>query len=1488
MKYKGIIKKCLALLLYCVVAVASFFISVDLFISNRSFQTFVARLASDYVSQKTGTDIRIGGFRLSLFRGLVIREIHVLDRKKTEMFAARQIGVVPGAFHPRTRRLTVKKIWVDHGVIQLITHRNDTVLNLQHLLNFFSSGDTTKKPSTTPSKQWWMMVSTVEITDTRFHFQDENAPKADTGMDYANIDVDHINLLITDLHPDKDTINATIKSLSAVERSGMTVRSMSGEFQVSPAFLKARGLKLVTANSDIDLDMAFLYSGWNAYNDFLNKVRIEATIRPTELDLEDIGNFAPELYVMKDRFHLSGEIRGTVSNFRARNFRFAFGKDTRFYGNISANGLPNVEETFIDLNIHSLVTSAADIEGLYLPVESRTLSLPAILKNAGICRLKGNFTGFYNDFVTSCELQTEIGSLTTDLTLRKQKKEVPIEYKGQVTVTQFHLGSLFNSQDLLGSISFRGGISGSSFNPKLMDVTMNMTIDSVGIKNYVYRDIDVKGELAHERFTGHLDVKDPNLLLGFNGVADFSDSIPSFDFTSEIPHANLFATHLLARDSILSLSTILKVKFTGSGLDNLNGSIDIGKTRYIEGKDTISMTHLGLVTLRDANQNKVYNLTSDFADADVSGDFKFSTLVPSVFGFIQNYMASFRRRDSLIIRNAPTDQFVKFSIRLKNTDPVMKVFAPFLRMAPDTKFEGFFSGDPAMIKITGGSPDLAIEGIHLINWFLRATNLPEDLNIRTGCRKVNYGRGLRPDSIRMNIDTFSMVADIRRDSVNYTIKWLDWHNRSEIRGYLSLVKSPLLELQFSKFRIFVDRKFWELPSDNLVTIDTTAIGLTDLAFTSGDQLIRLDGKISSSPLDTLYTSFNKIDISDLDKLQKNMDIDVNGILSGNAKLTDIYHGLRILSDLRLDKFSFNGEPLGDATFGINYSAMDKRFDVDAQILYTGNIGTSTPFSLTGSMFLSEKDPHLDFLVGVKNLNLKMAAPFVSSFMSRVSGLVSGEVAVKGKLSDPKIHGKLELLRTEFRINYLNVPYSVAGPVLVDTTAFVFDNLTIFDSIGNKAMLNGRISHERFGKIALDLNIDVNDFSAFKNSYAQNNIFYGNARATGNVKVTGPIDNITISVKAQSGTGTHVVIPISSTADISQGDYIVFVHPENDSLSKSPTNRVMQSGLNLGLALQVNPTAQVEVFFPDQIGNIKVYGSGDLRMDMTPTTGFSLSGIYRIQKGSFIFQLKNLMRLVFTLREGGSIQWKGDPADATLSLSAVYKTRVSMSTITTDPSMSSMRIPVECIIRLNGKLMNPDISFGMDLPNVQEDIKQVVYTAIDTSNQAVMAQQALNILVLNQFQAAQGGTPSVGVTSLGILSSQVNSMLSKISKNVNVGVNYRQTTGANASQEFNVAVSTELFSDRLLVDGLFGVNNYTQSSSSGQQVSQIVGDINIEYLLTKNGRLRLKAFNRTNTIDILTNNAPYTQGLGIKYERDFNKVSELFGKKKKKEKEKEKN
>ncbi|HNX85936.1 MAG TPA: translocation/assembly module TamB domain-containing protein [Bacteroidales bacterium] len=1450
---------------------------------SEGVQTFLVQIGAHYLSKELKTEIRIGGFDLSLRHGLVIEDILIRDLRKETLLSAHSLGVRPGMISIRKKKLNIAQVNIDQGVIQLLTHPGDSSLNLQFIIDFFAGTDTTSRSDTTPSAPWDLSVSAVRLKDTRFHFQDKNKPLVPLGMDYSNIDVNDIDLDLTDIIIDGDTINANINHLAARERCGFILHNLSGEFSVSPAFLKAHNLKIQTDQSDLSLTFDFLYDHWGAYNDFLNEVTIQAKIEPSYFDLSDIGYFASDLLVMKDRVRLSGDIKGSVSNFKARNLRFSFGKNTFFWGNVSALGLPNVEETFVDLNIKALNTNKADIESLMIPGDTRALVLPSVLSNLGVVSMKGFFTGFYNDFVANAKVSTNLGSLNSDLTLRKQKGDRRIGYTGKLGVQSFDIGKLTGNEEMIGAVSLSANLDGQGLNLADADLRFTTLIDSIYLNRYCYRNIDLKGKLTEKKFDGAVLVRDPNLNLDFNGIVDLSDTLPEFDFKARIREAQLYRLHLLERDTITHLATTINSDFTGNGIDNLDGMIALDSTVYSEGTKVVTMDQLTLRTKQDTATGKSYHLRSDFVDADITGNFSFRQLIPSLTTFIRNYIASFTMSDSLIDLTDKSDQVMKYRINLKETDEVTDMFLPFLQIATKSSLFGSYDEKKGSLMILGHSPAIHLFGLELSEWRLDAETRTNNLDIRTGCQSLYFKKATREDSLEVKVDSFLLVSGIRHDSIIYRLSWLNDHFPSALDGFASFFNAPSIDLKISHLKVYLDQKYWQIDPTNFVRADSSRINLTNISLYSEDQYLKLNGSYSDKISDTLQIGFNKVNISELDQFLHGTGIDIDGILSGQVKLTNPDKNLAILADLKIEHLLFNKEPLGDATFDLTYNDLANRFDLQSQITYKGNIGTNIPFALTGSYYLDPQHPHFNFDLSLKNLNLKMINPFVSDFMSNVNGLASGHFKITGNPEKPVVTGKLKLMRTEFKINYLNVPYSLADEITIDTNVILFDNIAVYDSLGHKSYLNGRITHQYFKDLHLGLNLDLNDFAAFNNTRAQNSIFYGKARGKGKVSITGPLDNIRISVKASTGGNTFVSIPIDLTESVGQADYILYVDPVADSgINRAPIPKKETTGLTLDLGLRVEQDAQVEVFLPNQLGNLKASGTGDLLMGMTPTSPFTLSGIYNINKGSFLFTFKNILRLPMQIREGSSISWSGDPADANVSVSAVYRTKAPLKGLTTQPEEEGIRVPVECIIRLNGKLLNPEISFGINLPNAAEDIRNLVYSSIDTNNAVVMNEQTIYLLVMNQFKpvVATSSTVDVGSTGMSLITNQFNTWLSGITQNVNVNVNYRMAT-ATTAQEFDVGISTQLFDDRLLIDGTFGMNAYNNASI--KQSSTIVGDINVQYILTKNRRWRIHAFNRTNTLNILYNNAPYTQGVGITYQRDFANFSDLFRAAEKKEK-----
>jgi hypothetical protein len=168
----------------------------------------------------------------------------------------------------------------------------------------------------------------------------------------------------------------------------------------------------------------------------------------------------------------------------------------------------------------------------------------------------------------------------------------------------------------------------------------------------------------------------------------------------------------------------------------------------------------------------------------------------------------------------------------------------------------------------------------------------------------------------------------------------------------------------------------------------------------------------------------------------------------------------------------------------------------------------------------------------------------------------------------------------------------------------------------------------------------------------------------------------------------------------------------------------------------------------------------------------------------------------------------------------------------------------------------------------------------------MNRQVFGLLVLNKFLPKEDqniGNETGGFfssNSAELLSNQLSNWLSRISNDFDVGLNYRP--GSNVtSDEVEVALSTQLFNNRIVVDGNVGVAN-SRSPQAGQSSSNIVGDVNIEYKITADGRFRVRAFNRSNDVAsnaLVNNNAPFTQGVGLSFRREFDSIGDLFKRKK---------
>ena len=1439
-------------------------------------QTFVARSIAFQLSEKLNSEIKIGSVYISLSLDVVLEDVLINDQKGNKILEAEKLEFDVERIDRKNNFLKFAGIKLKNPDINLIKYKGDSTFSFKFLTEYFKSDNNSTDTTDVEKKEKWNFdLNRLSISDGHFVFQNNNKPKKEKGLDYADMDINEIYLDIQSIKIESDTFNFIIEKLSAKDKCGLNLKDFSGRFRLCSRSLYARDLRINTNKTDLSLDLIFAYSGFSDFDNFEEKISIQTIIKPSQLNIYDIGFFAPSLFVMDNPLSISGNISGRVNNLKAKNFTFNYGVSSKFDGNININGLPNIEESFVHLSINEFKTNIKDVETLKLPIESVHLQIPDILKKFGKIDIKGFFTGFYNDFNTKFNVNTTIGAITTDVILKNNLEKEHVEYNGKIVADQFDLGDFLSLDEYLGRLNFNADFSGSGFSSESAVVEINGMIDSLQFMRNNFNTIKLKGELAENKFNGNLNIQDELLKFSFDGIVDFNQKLPIFNFSSKIRNAKLYDLNILTHNPTIDFSSNLLINFVGSGVDDVFGSVNIDSTKYYEENKLFYLDHFALVTLNDTSVNKNINLTSDFADAEIKGDFLLTELFPSIINFVDNYIHAdiLFEVDPKKLENLCTQDF-EYSVNLKNTNSLCELLYPSIEIAENTSLTGKFKSEENLFEMKANSPQIDFKGSKIFDWFLESESKGEKFLIKIGSKRFSFKETSEQDTLQLGLDSLIFSTEIMNDSINYDICWnnvSEDNYKGDLAGCFSF-KDELIRAKITNADIIVNDTTWTISKDNFIEIDTTSYTINDFSFIGNNQNLNIDGIISVLPEDTINFEFSNWSISNFDIFLDKSKFDIKGIINGKINLSDLYKSPSFFSDLEIDSLFFNGENLGEAVFYTKWNNQTNSIDVDAEIFSFGNIGKTKSLEVSGHYYPYNTSDTYDFDINLSNFKLITLSPFIDVFASDIEGLASGKFTLKGPIDKPDLTGKLSLFRAGFRIDYLNTKYSLANDIEFANNQIIFDDIVLYDTLGNEAKCNGKIEHNYLNNFNLDLNISLEKFSCLNTDIYQNNEFYGKATASGNVKMNGPFDNIVMDIVAKPDKGTKINIPLSSAVSISETNYIVFENSV-DTVVKQKDYKVDLSGLSLSLDINVTPDAEVAIFLPSQMGNIKGVGSGDIKLDINTRGDFSINGDYIIDHGSFFFTIQNMLNRKFEIIKGGKISWTGSPYDAEINMKALYKVKTSLASLGANIDTTSnykSRVNVDLILGLKNQLMNPEITSSIEFPNIDEQTSQSIYSVLDTTNQALMNQQMISLLVLNSFSYNAGDVGSLGVSSLGFISGALSNWLSQISKDFDIGINY--TPGDKISEEeLQVALSTQLFNDRVSIDGNFGV----VGDQNSQKTSNIVGDVNVEVKITPDGRFRIRAFNRTNDIDILEDNSPYTQGVGVFYRKEFNSFKELF-------------
>lgn len=1445
-------------------------------------QTRVTQAIAGYLSDELKAKVSVDGVDIGFFNRVILEGFYLEDLHGDTLGYVQRLHVGLRGIDMERRQIMVNRIALDSVFFHLHKYEGEKGQNIQFLLDYFKTPkDTVQKPV------WDIRFKEVQLVGATFRMDDDNKALTSRGIDYRHMHISDIDLLIKNIRIDHDTILGRVDRLALKESRGFVVEHFAGDVKVSPTELKVDALRMKTPKSDVALNLHFTYECWGDWLSFIDKVNLDLDLDNSEVGIEDIAFFAPALSGIHKDVRISGHVTGPVSAINGRGLNIWYGKSTNLQGDVDMDGLPNMAETFMYLNLKRLVTNYNDLVTLPIPPfdENRSLPIPANVAKLGTMDFKGNFTGFISDFVAYGRLNTSIGQLRTDLSLKQNEATKVFSYQGKLASTDFEVGTFIGS-DRIGRVSLNASIDGRGLTAKDINAKLEGSVVSAELLGYAYKNIEVNGSFVKSTFEGNFNINEENIALNFKGSVDLNGQLPKFNFHSEVAHANLFALQLLKKREDATVSGIMDVNFTGSNIDNLLGSIVLSKVRYQQKGDKQFAFNDFELKAFEVGDIKTIRLRSDIMDAEFIGQFAFRNIPKAVNNIIAKHLPSYASKFDFLKPGEGIE--FDFNIQVQNTEIVSYFVAPLLAISDSSHFEGSYSSLRNEVNLTGAMPRLSYGATVLTGVTVAAQNPGKEFELSVLVSDLRFTDSLYIAALEVRTFTFS-------DSLGLQILWnnntkLD--NSADIQGVAAFPRNAQVSFRFKESRVTVADLDWEVVPNNHLTIDSSTFNFQNITFSNGEQSIGLNGRISKNPEEILNVSLGNFDLGNFNLITKKSGIGLDGSISGKAQVSDVYGQVFLTNQLQVDSLKVNDVLIGSGKVENVWKPKERVVDVMA--LLERNDGTGLRVNGT-FMPGADRKQNFDLSVEMDRLPLSLASAYIKKVLSEVEGTAKADLTLKGTTSSPILEGYIDLNDASMLFNYLNTTFRITDRVLVKKDGFYMQDLKVMDERGKEGTINGWVRHTNFKDFRFDATLNVDNFYAMNTTSAINPLYYGKAFGTGVVRFSGVPKDMRLDVSMRTERGSRFFIPLFGAKSIKESNFITFVKTsgmkdEEDLLSKF---QVDFSNISMDLNIQVTPDAEVQLIFDPTVGDIiKGSGQGDIRLSLNRSSEFRMFGEFTIIKGDYLFTLQNIINKRLSLKPGGIINWSGSPYNALVNLEAVYSLRTSLADLMyPDTTNYQRRIQVDCILKMTDNLLSPNITFDIDLPNADASVKADVINRIGIGNEQEMNRQVFSLLVLNKFMPTEdqnianeaGGFFSAN--SAELLSNQLSNWLSRISNDFDVGLNYRPGSSTVESDEVEVALSTQLFNNRIVIDGNVGVAN-NRSSQGGQSSSNIVGDANIEYKITTDGKFRVRAFNRSNDVSanaLVTNNAPFTQGLGISYRKEFNNWADLFRSKKQKAK-----
>ena len=1405
-----------------------------------SVQTFLGKEVAEALADKFGTKVEVGKVNLGFFNRIIIDDVMMYDQQGDSLIYASRLSAKIDYMAATQGKISVSSAQIFGLRANLYRQTAKSPANFQFVLDSLASKDTTQH------KPLDLHIGSLIIRRGAIAYNQRDVAPRSGIFSPQHIRVSELSSHILLNHVTDNSIDLLLKKLSFKDESGFKLQSLHFKLQADRQKATLKEFRLLMPRSELVLDDLKATYRFEGKRFIPESLRFEGGIQQSKITFADVASLVPALRHFDDAVFVSSRFSGTAKSISVPSLNLRTGSGSI---NLQARGSYSHASSHPAWNadIANLNLSPAGVEFLAENLGSK-VKIPKEIQRLGTIHLTGKAKGYEKVLSAKGNIETDAGNISLQAVKNDDRIKASVDTRG------VNLGRILDNRKL-GTVVARIDAHGT-----MKHIFAKGNIARFDYGNYDFHNIEIDGDYDMKALRGTASIADPNVNLSVKGDYHLGSRLYALDAA---------INHL--RPTVLGM----KMHDPSYSLDNISISANNkGKEGHLD-------------------------VEAPFVSLYARGQYDLTTIYGSIMRLVADKLPTIPG-----ISKHAAKGYNDFTLQanITSAEVLQRMFGLPLSLSLPVHINGNISDAEKNVNLYINAPNFSWDGSAFHDANIELNTIGDSLRMEA---RISQGFPYEKAPV------YRLRAAAADNNLSTLLYYANQSSKLPITGkidartqfFTSDNGATGVHVTVNPSEIMLGEKKWLLnPADIIYRKNELTVDM--LNFSHDDQHIIINGKATPQATDSIVADLKDVDVAYILNLVNFHSVDFAGKASGKAVVKSIFQTPEAYANLDVKDFVFENGPLGTLHAKAAYDNQEGQINIDA----TAEDGPEHLTVING--YVSPKRNYIDLGIEAHNTSLKFMENFCGSFLNNVEAWCKGKLNVVGDLKninlvgDVVAHGRMHMkqLGTDYTFNHLR------AHAIPDDIQFEGDS--IYDSHYNGkhshfALIRGGIHHKHLTRLSYDLDIDANNFLGFDTHEFGDDTFYGTVFATGTVGIHGKSGETIIDIDATPEPHSIFVYNVASPDAISAGSFIHWndatpyiyrpYSPDSDKDKKKDSSSNFSSDMRINFLVNTNPNLTLKLMMDDQTGDyITLNGNGVIRANYYNKGGLDMFGNYVVDHGQYKLTIQNIIKKDFDFQPGGTIAFGGDPYNAPLNLQAKYTVNgVPLSDLNIGRSFSSNNIRVDCLMDITGTPGAPKVDFSMDLPTVNSDAKQMIYSVINSQEE--MNQQVLYLLGIGRFytqtknnqtseDASQQSQTSLAMQSLlsGTISQQINNVLSSFvnSSNWNFGANISTGNEGFNNAEYEGILSGRLLNNRLLFNGQFGYRDNANATQS------FIGDFDLRYLIFPNGNLSIHVYNQTND-RYFTRNSLNTQGVGLIMKKDFFNLRDLLGiKKKSKDKEKE--